>query len=317
MAHVNTVLGPIHPDELGPTGTHEHVVWGPPGWEFDPEWWFHYPHVFAKCLAGLVEYRELGGRSIVCCSGNGMGRDIEFYRLLSKYSGVNIVVPSGFWAAAGVANHFAGRDIDYYRDLFVLEITQGVGKSGIRPGFIKVGIGRAMTAGDELLHRAAARAAKITGVPVVSHGAWEALRVLEVLTDEGLDPSRVIMSHCSHGGAIDPVRDRKVASLGAWISYDSFTVTNTSAVTHYAHPDERRAEAVKEMLDAGFKHRILLSSDNNLFSLGWMRSSPYVGKGTTADFLRTTPGKLRRLGVPEEVFWEILTENPKQVMTIA
>ena len=92
-------------------------------------------------------------------------------------------------------------------------------------------------------------------------GGWdEALRVLEVLMAEGLDPARVIMSHCSHGGAIDPVRDRKVASIGAWISYDSFTVTNTSAVTHYAHPDERRAEAVKEMLDAGFKHRILLSS---------------------------------------------------------
>ncbi|MBI3374365.1 MAG: hypothetical protein HY017_21785 [Betaproteobacteria bacterium] len=316
MAHVNTVMGAIHPDELGPTATHEHIVWGPPGWEHDPEWWFHYPQVFAKCLAGLVEYRELGGRSIMCCSGIGLGRDVEFYRMLSKYSGVNIIVPTGFWAAAGIPNHFLGKSIDYLSDMFVGELTDGIGNTGVRPGFIKVGIGRTMTPGDEMLHRAAARAAKRAGVPVVSHGAWEALKVLEILGSEGMDLSRVIISHCSHGGAIDPVRDRKVASMGAWISYDSFTVTNTSAVTHYAHPDEKRAEAVKQMIDAGFMHRMLLSSDNNLFSLGWMRSSPYVGKATQADFLRSTPGKLRRIGISEEIFWKILTENPKQVMAI-
>ncbi len=316
MQYVNTVLGPVHPNELGPTGTHEHIVWGPPGWELDPEWWFHYPQVFAKCLSALTEYYELGGRSMMCCSGIGMGRDVEFYRMLSRYSGVNLIIPTGFWASAGVANHFVGKSVEYYEELFVRELTDGIGKTGIRPGFIKVGIGRTMTADDELLHKAAARAAAKMGVPVVSHGAWEAMRVLDVMGGEGLDLSRVIISHCSHGGAIDPVRDRKIASMGAWISYDSFTVINAAIVTHYAHPDERRADAVKNAIDAGFMHRILLSSDNNLFSLGWMRSSPVVGKATQADFLRTTPDKLRRVGIPEETFWRLLTENPRQVLTV-
>jgi predicted metal-dependent phosphotriesterase family hydrolase len=124
------------------------------------------------------------------------------------------------------------------------------------------------------------------------------------------------VSHCSHGEAIDPERDKKVAALGAWISYDSFTVTNTWAVTHYAHPDERRADVVKEVLDAGFRDRVLLSSDNNLFSLGWSRSAPYVGKATPTDFLRSTPGKLRRVGIAEETFWSIITENPRRALAI-
>jgi predicted metal-dependent phosphotriesterase family hydrolase len=31
----------------------------------------------------------------------GLGRDVEFARMLSRYSGVQIVVPTGFWASAG------------------------------------------------------------------------------------------------------------------------------------------------------------------------------------------------------------------------
>jgi predicted metal-dependent phosphotriesterase family hydrolase len=316
MAYVNTVLGPIHPNELGPTGAHEHVVWGPPGWDYDPEWWFHYPRMFAKCLADLAEYRELGGKTIVCCSGIGLGRDIEFCRILSRYSGVQIVVPTAFWAAAGMYNYFLDKDVDYFTELFVRELTQGIGKTGIKAGHIKVGIGRTMSEADTLLHRAAARAAKRTGAVVTSHCAWGALDVLDVMKSEGLDLSRVIISHCSHGEAMDAERDKKVASMGAWISYDSFSVTNTWAVTHYAQPDEKRADLVKHIIDAGFKHRMLLSSDNNLFSLGWSRSSPYVGKATSADFLRFTPGKLRRVGISEETFWSILTENPKRAFAI-
>jgi predicted metal-dependent phosphotriesterase family hydrolase len=316
MVHVNTVLGPIHPDELGVTGMHEHIVWGPPGWEFDPEWFFNYPKVFAKCLADLAEYRELGGRTIVCCSGIGLGRDVEFYRMLSRYSGVHIVVPTGFWAAAGMYSYFAAKDVDYLADLFVAELTQGIGQTGITAGHIKVGIGDSVSKQDVLLHRAAARAAKRTGAVVTSHCAWRALEVLDVLMEEGLDPSRIIVSHCSHGLAIDPGRDKKLAAMGAWISYDSFTVTNSWAVTHYAHPDEERADVVRQLIEAGFIDRMLLSSDNNLFSLGWSRSSPYVGKATVADFLRYTPGKLRRVGISEETFWKLLVENPRKVLTI-
>ncbi len=37
MAQVNTVLGPIHPKQLGMTSLHEHILFSTPGWEYSPE----------------------------------------------------------------------------------------------------------------------------------------------------------------------------------------------------------------------------------------------------------------------------------------
>jgi predicted metal-dependent phosphotriesterase family hydrolase len=317
MSYVNTVLGAIHPDELGVTATHEHIFWGPPGWEYDPEWWFHTPKVFAKCLADLVEYRELGGKTVVCCSGIGMGRDVEMYRLLSRYSGVNIIAGSGFHEGRNISNHFRAWDIDRMADLFVHELTVGIGDSGTKAGFIKVGHGvQEFTALEELEHRAAARAAKRTGCAIITHGAWFGLQELAIFASEGLDLSRVVVSHCSDIKKLDPERDKQMAAMGAFTSYDTFTINPTWNVGSYAGADEIKADAVKKLIDAGYIEQLILSSDVNLFSLGWARSSPYTGKTTMADMLRYLPGALRRVGISEEITWRVLVKNPKKVLPI-
>jgi phosphotriesterase-related protein len=318
MSYVNTVLGSIHPNELGVTATHEHILWGPPGWEYNPDWWFHYPSVFKECMADLVEYRELGGKSIVDCSGIGLGRDVEFYRMLSKFSGVHVVLSTGFWAQGGISNYFLEKDIDYLADLFTQELTQGIGNTGVKAGVIKVGHGHfEITEKEERLHRAAARAAKKTGCAIITHGAWFGLEELEIFQSEGLDLSRVIVSHCSDAAIIDLERDKKMAEMGAWINYDTFTINPTWAITHYAMADELKADLVKSIIDAGCIDRLLVSADVNLFSLGWSRSRPYVGKSTMADLLRIAPRKLRRIGISEDIFWDkLMTENPREVIPI-
>src|SRR3990172_8273450 len=111
MSHVNTVLGPIPPEQMGLTATHEHLLWGPPGWEHDPEWWFSMPKVFRSCVDDLLEFHRLGGRTFVDCSGLGLGRELEFYRLASRISGVHVVVWTGFWEDPGILTWFRIRDI--------------------------------------------------------------------------------------------------------------------------------------------------------------------------------------------------------------
>ncbi|MFC1893619.1 hypothetical protein ACFLYR_06290 [Chloroflexota bacterium] len=318
MGYVNTALGPIHEDELGVAGAHEHILWGTPGWEFDPEWWFHYPKVFAKCVADMTEYRELGGNTIVEVSGMGLGRDVELYRMISKYSGVHVVLSTAFWADGGIYNYFRGKDIDYMEELFVREITQGIGDTDAKAGVIKVGNSiYEFTELEERLHRAAARAAKKTGCAIVTHGSqWQPWQLMDIFKSEGLDPSRVIHSHMQSADAIDFERDKTLARMGSWVCYDDWAFLHTWSVNHYVEADEVRADLTKAMIDAGFANRLLLSSDCNLFSLGWQRSNPYVGKATMADMLRYAPGHLRRVGVSEDVFWKIMTENPKQVIPI-
>ncbi|OGA21228.1 MAG: hypothetical protein A3I01_19440 [Betaproteobacteria bacterium RIFCSPLOWO2_02_FULL_65_24] len=317
MACVNTVLGPIHPDELGVTATHEHILWGPPGWEYDPEWWFHPPKVFAKCLADLVEYRELGGTTVVCCSGIGLGRDVELYRMLSRYSGVHIIAASGFHEGRNISPHFQDKSIDEMAALFEHEVSAGIGDSGVKAGFIKVGHGHYdISELEEREHRAAARAARRTGCAIITHGAWFGLQELEIFASEGLDLSRVVVSHCSSANVMDIERDKAMAGMGAFCSYDTFTIEPTWNVGSYAGDDERKADLVKAFIDAGHIDRLILSSDVNLFSLGWTRSSPYTGKTTMADMLRYLPGVLRRVGISESTFWKVMTENPKKVLPI-
>ena len=50
MPQVNTVLGPLHPAEIGVCSLHEHLLWSDPGWEFSPQAHevFDAPRVFEK-----------------------------------------------------------------------------------------------------------------------------------------------------------------------------------------------------------------------------------------------------------------------------
>ncbi|MFC1893942.1 hypothetical protein ACFLYR_08010, partial [Chloroflexota bacterium] len=111
-------------------------------------------------------------------------------------------------------------------------------------------------------------------------------------------------------------RDKALARMGSWVVYDGWGYLDAWYFGHYALADEIRADLVKAMIDAGFANRLLQATGANLFSLGWQRSNPYVGKHTAEHVLRFAPGHLRRVGISEDVFWKIMTENPKQVIPI-
>ncbi len=190
MPHVNTVLGTIHPEEMGTTAIHEHIMWGLPGWEHDPGFWYDIGKVFEKCYNELTDFRLLGGQTYVDCSGIGLGRDLDIYIKLASCTGLHIVASTGFWADGGIAPHFRTMDIDFFEELFVRELTQGMGHTSVKAGVIKVGNGtETFTKLEEAQYRAAARAAKRTGAAIITHGVSFALKQLEILTSERLDPS--------------------------------------------------------------------------------------------------------------------------------
>ena len=95
MSQINTVSGPISPEGLGITAMHEHIQFGMPGWDKDP--WVEYDRAveFEKIKNDLVDFKEAGGTALVDCSGMTLGRDVEFYRNLSRVSGVHIVACTG------------------------------------------------------------------------------------------------------------------------------------------------------------------------------------------------------------------------------
>ncbi|MFQ5879996.1 MAG: phosphotriesterase [Dehalococcoidia bacterium] len=329
MAKVNTVLGPIGPDELGTTSVHEHIMFGQPGWEHDPQELFDRPTVFEKINRDLLDLKDAGGQTLVDCSGITMGRDVEFYQALSRSSGVHIVACTGFWAERGIPGHFNivrrsatgdvpdprfTKSIDFFEELFVNEITQGMMLRGMRrseakAGVIKVGNSfEQMTPVEETTYRAAARAAKRMGVAVITHGASQARRQVEVLLSEGLDPGRIVISHSDDARSIDLERDKEIARRGAYVAYDHVGCEGWSPAGYHM-PDERRIPLVTAMVEAGLAERLVLSCDTNGHALGW-RQPPH----TYGHLLRRFVPRLRQAGISEETVHTILVENPKRLL---
>lgn len=269
MPHVNTVLGPIDAAELGTTSMHEHLLWTPLlGWEHSPEakQVFDPPTVFAKVYRDLVEWRDAGGQTLVDCSGIGIGRDPELYAVWSRCSGVNVVSSTGFWARDNILPYFAARDVDYLTDLTVHELTVGMGTTSIRAGTIKVGNSKdGMFPVEERTFRAAARASKKTGALIITHGVNYAERQVEVLLEEGADPSRVVISHLDARYSLDFERDVRILKQGFCIGYDHVGADPDWSTQPYAMHDTQRVGLVKRILDAGYVGQLVLA--NNAF--GW------------------------------------------------
>jgi phosphotriesterase-related protein len=312
MAHVNTVLGPISPDQMGFTAMHEHVMWGPPGWEYNPDWWWSAPKVFEKCWTDLTDFRQLGGSTFVDVSGIGLGRDIDFYVALARNTGVNLVACTGFWAKQGILGYFQVKDIDYHEELFIRELTQGMGQSTVKAGIIKVGnTSREPFAPiEELTYRAAARAAKKVGCCVTTHGITEARDQFRILREEGLDPERIIIGHCDAAYDLDFERDKEFCRQGAYIGYDHIGIEAWSPMPYHL-PDRQRVEMVQAIIDAGYRDHLILSADVNSFSLGWKTPAHTVGH-----LLRYFVPLMRSAGIDDDTINHLFVENPRRVLPI-
>jgi len=315
MAQVNTVLGPIHPKQLRITSLHEHILFSTPGWEYSPEARQHFdaPRVFERIYNDLLDFKAAGGRTVVDVSGIGIGRDIEFYVCLSRYTGVHIVACTGFWAQRKILPYFAERDIDYHTGLFVKELTQGMGTTTVRAGVMKVGnSGDRFTALEELTYRAAARASKRTGAPIVTHGTQFARKQAEILLDEGADPTRVIISHLDAAYALDLERDKELGRKGFYLGYDHIGTEQSWSKAPYAMPDEKRVELVVEMIRSGFLKQIVLANDTNGWSIGIVHRE--TQEHTYAHLLRNFAPKLLKAGVTEEQIHTMLVETPERLL---
>jgi phosphotriesterase-related protein len=316
MPYVNTVLGPFHPEQLGVTLMHEHILWSSPGWEYSPEAKriFDAPKVLEHIYNDLVELRETGGRTLVDVSGIGIGRDPEILVTLSRWSGVNIVACTGFWQQQKILPYFAERDVDYMTELFVQELTVGMGTTAIKAGIIKVGCSRdAMHPLEERTFRAAARASKRTGAAITTHGSWQVARQVEVFVDEGVDPTRVVLGHLEDGTVIDPQRDRELARLGYNLGYDHIGLEELQFF--YATTDDRRLKVILEMIDGGYINQMVLSNDTDGWSLGLVQRGNY--QHTYAHLIKNFLPRLRKAGVAEEQIHTLLVENPKRILAIS
>src|SRR5215510_8155226 len=174
MTTVETALGPVATTALGPTLMHEHIVTRSPS--VHENW----PHLFARDAILALAARKMadlyarGIRTVVDLTTVDLGRDIGLIVAVARRSLVQVLVATGVWWMP--QRYFSAHGVDAVADLFIHDITQGIGTSGVKAAIIKCVTDTASgTPVIENILRAAARAQKATGVPISTH-TWAAGR---------------------------------------------------------------------------------------------------------------------------------------------
>jgi predicted metal-dependent phosphotriesterase family hydrolase len=257
--HVVTVRGPVAPDALGVTLSHDHVLsdafamYGEASadysWILDEE---------DVAIRELEAFAEAGGGAIVDPTNVGLGRQPLALRRISEAADVHIVMGAGWYREKVYPPEVDELGPDGLADELVRELVEGVGDTGIRAGFVgEIGTGRgSIRPAEERVFRAAARAHRATGCAIVTHTTHFgelALEQLALLADEGVPASSVIVSHLGDRTGIASIVP--IAERGAWLGVD-----NLGFVGGYA-PLQVRVDNIAALWSAGFGEQILLGND--------------------------------------------------------
>jgi phosphotriesterase-related protein len=254
MARVQTVLGDITPETLGPTYHHEHVLSSPPARvaEKDPDLVLDSVDAI---VAEIDEFKTLGGNTICDASAIDYGRNIEGLVEVARRVDVHIIATAGFNKGLFFDSWVEDTPVEDLHERLVREITEGIDGTGHRAGQLKFGTsyGR-MTPVEEKTARAACRAQLDTHAPLFTHteSGTLALEQLALMKEEGVDTSRVCIGHLDRNPDLWMIR--QVARSGAFVSIDQI-----SKVKYYT--DQVRIDLIIELVRLGLQQHILVSGD--------------------------------------------------------
>lgn len=310
---IQSVLGPLAPGDLGFTLPHEHTK--VTLWHIQNRWdYWELIGEEPRIVDELSAYKAAGGRALVDLTLDGIGRDLARLAHLSKKTGLHIIGGSGWYRTAYYPPEarIDTRSTDDLADEIVREFTEGVeSPSGpVRPGIIgEIGTDKPwVSAQEERVFRAAARAALRTGASVTTHAAQSAvgLAQLTILEDEGLDPARVVIGHSDSWPREEYWRE--IVRRGATLEAD-FLGMNFTPLERAGEP--KVIDLLKTLLDEGYEKQIMLSQDvchdSQLLSYG--------GNGYT--YLQNTfLPRLLAARVDQKTIDQITIANPARVLTL-
>lgn len=265
----------------------------------------------------LVLYRKAGGGAICDVTPIGVGRDVCALREVSNRSGVTIVTGVGVYDVSTYPEHLVGASRQEWTDFLFAEVVGE--ETGIRAGLIgEVASHNEPHANwqsyqlfpiEKTVFQAVAHLQKRTGLFISTHASLgrQGVAQLNVLSDSGADPNRIVIGHCdAMGHANDLARDmeyfHQLLSRGAWVEFDMFGWQELMS-------DELRFERVAALVREGFVDRILLSTDICRCSQLCRNN----GRGFLYLFAHVLPG-LKRWGVNEAEIHSMTVENPARVL---
>jgi phosphotriesterase-related protein len=341
---VNTVLGPVDPEEMGVTLSHEHLF-------IDITNQFREPADPVKQRLGCARvsaehagvlsrnpyairdnlllddlelaveeaglFRRAGGRTIVDCTPIGIGRDPERLRELSRATGVNVVAGCGYYTADTHPPGLGDRSAEDIADELERELCEGIDDTGIRAGVIgEIGTGNPIHPDEKKCLAAAAKASRRTGAAIQVHTyPWgrTGLEVVDVLLASGADPGKIAICHTDVD--IHPDYQRALLERGVYLQFDNFGKEFAIPPEDRAYAgggfaaDRERVRAIASLVEQGFARRLLVTND--LCLKGMLRR--YGGRGY-AHAVDGVGAMLRAEGIAEATIRGFSVDNPRTLM---
>lgn len=298
---------------------HEHITTDFTGAEKIPQPQYDRTEAFNTILPAIKKLGAQGVALLVECTPAYIGRDVQLLKLLSLETGVKIMTNTGYYAAAGhkfLPQYAFTENEEALASRFLKEWTEGIDGTGIRPGFIKLGIDKApLEPVEKKIIRAAAMVHLQTGMKIAIHSgnAAAAVEEFELLASLGVAPEAFIWVHAQNDTSGDT--QLQLAKKGCFISLDNVN-TSARAIENYGallirHKKNNSLNKVLLSHDDGFavnKNQLTGKIELDLFQNG--NGSPYQ-----AIFTALVPYLLKS-GFSADDISQLLTRNPKEAYSI-
>ena len=336
-------MGPIEPERLGVTLTHEHllvdlsVVHTPQTTASDMEFYQlavspetvgrmrHYQAAnrddarllsVSTAIDEVDLYKQHGGDSLVDATSIGIARDPLGLARISRATGVNVIMGASYYVGIAHPADMDGRDEAQLVDQIARDVTQGVDGTGIRSGVIgEVGCSWPLEDNERKVLRASAKAQRLTGAPILIHPGRDEtapLEIIEVLAEAGADLGRTIIGHLDRTVFLHDTL-RKIAEAGCFMEWDLFGREESYYPANLAIDmpnDATKMDDIGWIVGQGYGRKVVVAHD----ICAKNRLDRYGGHGYYYILTHIVP-RMRRRGFNDEAINDILVNNPREALT--
>lgn len=301
---IRTVTGDLIPERFGATLIHEHVILDLSPIRGNRDAILADSEPLNRELERL---KHSGCDGIVEVTNRGMGRDVRSLKTLSERHGIPVVASTGFYKQTYYPDQVFEQSEEELAELFVSELTERIGRSGIRAGIIAE-IGSSLneiTRDEDKVFRAAIRAQRVTGAPLSTHcelGTMGSAQ-MRLFSRMDADPSKISIGHQDLNG--DRTEYESLIKAGFYIQFDTIGKNNYRS-------DEDRLNDLLWLLDKGYTNRLMLSCD--ITKQSYLKVNG--GFGYEYMFTHFLP-KLRSHGVDQQAIDAMMVDNPRRFLAFA
>lgn len=358
MKQAMTVLGPVPADQLGVTSMHEHILMN--GSVFSKKYGAYIPegstvdraqpvslnnigllrrnfylvddnHMLDNeemMTAEVADFKASGGSAMVDMSAPGLRCNLPGIQRISRMTGVHVITTTGLYIEDSWPEPFREMTVEQLTDHMIKEIEVGILDTGVKAGHIKASL-TDLSARQEMVLRAAARTSKSSGLSVSVHQnltSADCLNIVDIMTTEGMDPSRLIISHTdgllvehdvntlvrnSEARGLKLDGPRQLLDRGVNLAIDCFgQLWDHELRSLVLETDWQRLAGVVAFVEAGYTGQIVMGTDSFLKML----TRRYGGEGYCRLTKYVLP-KLKDLGMTDYTIRQLTVNNPARLLS--